>query len=156
MGYEVDYFHARLEWVEGDKGTTCDYEAYDRTHQVKCPEKETMTLSAAPQYRGDETLHNPEELYTSAVSSCQMLTYLALAAFAGIRVLAYTDDAEGILKKDGSKRWLTQIILRPKILISKQQDSEKALALVQKAHEQCFIASSVKTEIVNQPEVIVA
>ncbi len=156
MGYEVDYFHARLEWLEGEKGTTCDYQSYDRTHQVKCPEKEAMTLSAAPQYLGAINLHNPEELYTTSISSCQMLTYLALAAFAGIRILAYTDDAEGILKKDGSKRWLTQIILRPKILISKQEDNEKALALVQKAHEQCFIANSVKTDIVNQPEVIVA
>ncbi len=156
MGYEVDYFHARLEWIEGDEGTTLDYGTYGRNHLVKCPEKPAMTMSAAPQYKGDPTRHNPEELFTASIASCQMLTYLALAAFAKIRVLAYTDDAEGILKVDEHKiRWVTRVVLRPKILITKEEDRNKALALVEKAHKQCFIANSVKTEIVNEPEIIV-
>lgn len=157
MGYEVDYFHARLEWVEGNNGSTLNYDSYGRTHTVKCPEKAVISMSAAPQYKGDPQFHNPEELFTASIASCQMLTYLALASFAKIRVLAYTDDAEGILKADDNKvRWVTQVVLRPKILIEKESDREKALALIEKAHRQCFIASSVKTEITNEPEIIVA
>lgn len=157
MGYEVDYFHARIEWLEGNEGTTLDYGAYGRAHRLKCPEKADVQMSAAPQYKGDSTFHNPEELFTASIASCQMLTYLALAAFAKIRVLAYTDDAEGILKADARKiRRVTQVVLRPKILIAKQADSENALALVERAHKQCFIANSVTTEIVNEPEIIVA
>jgi len=155
MGYEVDYFHARLEWVEGDSGTTLDYGAYSRTHHVKCPEKTEIVMSAAPQYKGSPILHNPEELFTASIASCQMLTYLALAAFTKIRVLAYTDDAEGILKVDNrKKRWITRVILRPKILISEESDPEKALSLVDRAHKQCFVASSVNTEIINEPEIL--
>ncbi len=157
MGYEVDYFHARLEWVEGDEGSSLDYDSYGRTHTIKCPEKPAIKISAAPQYKGDPALHNPEELFTASIASCQMLTYLALAAFAKIRILAYTDDAEGILKADDKKvRWITQVVLRPKILIEKESDREKALSLIKKAHQQCFIASSVKTEIINKAEIIVA
>lgn len=156
MGYEVDYFHTRLEWIEGDTGTTLDYGNYSRAHTMKCPEKPAMILSAAPQYKGDAALHNPEELFTAAIASCQMLTYLALAAFSKIRILAYTDDAEGILKADNrKKRWITRIILRPKILITKESDREKALELVAQAHNQCFIANSVKTEIISEPKIIV-
>lgn len=156
MGYEVDYFHTRLEWIEGDDGTTLDYGAYSRSHTMKCPEKPAMTLSAAPQYKGDAALHNPEELFTAAIASCQMLTYLALAAFNKIRILAYTDDAEGILKEDNrKKRWITRVILRPKILITKESDREKAVELVIQAHNQCFIANSVKTEVISEPEIIV-
>ncbi len=157
MGYEVDYFHARLEWLEGAQGTTLDYGAYGRSHLLKCPEKTVISMSAAPQYKGDPALHNPEDLFTASIASCQMLTYLALAAFAKIRILAYADDAEGILKADDRRvRWVTQVVLRPKILITKETDREKALALVEKAHKQCFIAQSVKTEVINEPEIIVA
>ncbi|VAX30021.1 hypothetical protein MNBD_NITROSPIRAE01-2109 [hydrothermal vent metagenome] len=157
MGYEVDYFHARIEWLESDEGTTLDYGAYSRSHRMKCPEKTEIVMSAAPQYKGDASFHNPEELFTASIASCQMLTYLALAAFSQVEVLAYTDDAEGILKVDSrKKRWLTQVILRPKILITKESDREKALSLVERAHKQCFIASSVNTEIINKPEILIA
>lgn len=157
MGYDVDYFHARLEWLESDEGSTLDYGAYSRTHHLKCPEKKEIVMSAAPQYKGNSTLHNPEELFTASIASCQMLTYLALAAFSEIRILAYTDDAEGILKVDNrKKRWITRVILRPKILITKESDREKALSLVERAHKQCFIASSVNTEIINEPKILIA
>ncbi len=150
------YFHARLEWTEGEKGSTLDYQAYSRSHQVTCPGKISLAMSSAPQYLGDPQRLNPEELMTMAVSSCQMLTYLALASGAGIRVLAYTDEAEGVLEKKDRKMQMTRMRLRPKILVPAGTDGEKALALVEKAHAQCFIANSIKADIVNQAEIVFA
>ncbi|MFQ5779886.1 MAG: OsmC family protein [Nitrospiria bacterium] len=152
---EEHFFHTRLEWTEGEGGTTLDYEAYRRSHRAKCPEKPPIEMSAAPQYLGDPDRLNPEELFTASLASCQMLTYLALAAFAGIRILSYTDEAEGVLAKKERKMQMVRILLRPKIVVAEGTDREKALALVQKAHAQCFIANSVTTEAVIQPNVVV-
>ncbi|MFQ5598552.1 MAG: OsmC family protein [Nitrospiria bacterium] len=150
------YFHTRLEWTEETGGSTLDYQSYNRSHLIKIPGKAPMRLSAAPQYLGDPERLNPEELFTMALSSCQMLTYLALASGAGIRVLAYTDEAEGILKKQDQKMRMACVLLRPKILVSQGTNTEKAMALVEKAHAQCFIANSVTSEIVHRPEIVLA
>ena len=150
------FFHARLEWVEGEEGTTLDYEAYRRTHIVKFPGKPSIALSAAPHYHGNPQQVHPEELLTASLASSQMLTYLALATGAGIRVLAYTDEAEGVVSEKHQMVSISRVYLRPKILVVTGTDPEKGLALVQKAHTQCFIAHSVHAEIIIQPEIIVA
>jgi len=149
------FFHTRLEWAEEAGRSTLDYERYPRSHRVHCPEKPPIEMSAAPQYQGDSNRLNPEELFTASIASCQMLTYLALASFAGIRVLSYTDEAEGILAKKERKMQMVRVILRPRIVVVEGTDKEKALALVQKAHAQCFIANSITTEAIIQPNVVV-
>jgi len=95
-------------------------------------------------------------LLTASLVSSQMLTYLALASSAGLRVLAYTDEAEGIVSEHQKKISLRRIYLRPKILLAGGSPREKGLALVQKAHEQCFIARSIRAEVFIQPEIIIA
>lgn len=150
------FFHARLEWVEGEEGTTLDYEAYRRTHIVKFPGKPSIALSAAPHYHGDPEQVHAEELLTASLASSQMLTYLALATRAGIRILAYTDEAEGVVSEENKVVSMRRIYLRPKILVVAGADREKGLALVQKAHAQCFIANSIHAEVIIQPEIIVA
>ncbi|HIE65591.1 MAG: OsmC family protein [Nitrospira sp.] len=149
------FFHTRLEWAEGEGRTTLDYESYPRSHRVLCPEKPLIEMSAAPQYQGDPNRLNPEELFTASIASCQMLTYLALASFAGIRVLSYTDEAEGVLAKKERKMQMVRVLLRPRIVVVEGTDKEKALALVQKAHTQCFIANSITTEAIIQPNIVV-
>lgn len=149
------FFHTRLEWSEVEGQSTLDYESYPRSHQVYCPKKPPIEMSAAPQYQGDPNRLNPEELFTASIASCQMLTYLALASFAGIRVLSYTDEAEGVLAKKERKMQMVRILLRPKIVVAEGTDKEKALALVQKAHAQCFIANSITTEAIIQPNILV-
>jgi organic hydroperoxide reductase OsmC/OhrA len=150
------FFHTRLEWAEGEGQTTLDYERYPRSHRVHCPEKPPIEMSAAPQYQGDPDRLNPEELFTASIASCQMLTYLALASFSGIRVLSYTDEAEGILAKKERKMQMVRLLLRPRIVVASGTNKEKALELVQKAHAQCFIANSVTTEVILQPSVVMA
>jgi len=150
------FFHARLEWLEGEEGTTRDYEAYRRRHLVKFPGKPSITLSAAPHYHGDADQIHPEELLTSALASSQMLTYLALACASGIRVLAYTDEAEGVVSEHQKRVSLRRIRLRPKILLASENNQKEALSLVQKAHAQCLIAHSIQAEVRIQPEIMIA
>ena len=84
-------FRARLVWSKGGQGSELG------NHRVEFGGRPALEISAAPQYRGDPSKLNPEELFLASLASCQMLSYLALASRAGIEVLAYEDGAEATL-----------------------------------------------------------
>ena len=113
-----------------------------------------IEMSAAPQYRGDPTKLNPEELFLASLTSCQMLSYLAFASRAGIEVLAYDDEAEATLAIADRKMRITEVELRPRITIGAGADEARARSLVESAHEACFIANSVACAVRTHAEVI--
>ena len=97
---------------------------------------------------------DPEEALAAAVSSCHMLWFLVFAAAKGYVVDRYDDDAEALLAKaEDGKYAVTQIVLAPKVTIRGplQPSPEEFDALHHQAHEECFIARSVKSEIVLRP-----
>ncbi len=106
--------------------------------------------SVVPAPWSDPTAVDPEEALVAAIASCHMLTFLYLAGKAGLVVESYDDRAVGYLtKQPGGVPWVSRAELRPRIRFSGREPSAEELAeLHHKAHEQCFIAQSVKTEIV--------
>ncbi len=92
---------------------------------------------------------DPEEAYVAAISSCHMLTYLYLAYKAGIEVASYQDDAVGVMtKNERGVEWISRVVLRPRIEYAGGPPApERVEQLHHAAHEQCYIANSVKTEI---------
>ena len=114
----------------------------------------TLDLSGAPQYRGDPSRLSPEDLFVAALSSCQMLSYLALAGRAGVTVLAYDDHAIGTLSIADKKMRMTEVVLHPRITLAGGADAAKALALVDTAHENCFIANSVACAVRIEPAIV--
>jgi organic hydroperoxide reductase OsmC/OhrA len=103
-----------------------------------------------PKPWSDAAAVDPEEALVAAASSCHMMSFLWAAAKAGFSVASYRDDAEGTLAKNADGRYaITRIALRPKIVFTGKQPSAEALqALHHEAHEECYIANSLKTEIV--------
>lgn len=98
----------------------------------------------------DPTCVDPEEGFIASLSSCHMLFFLGLASKAGYLVDIYIDSAEGhMAKNELSKVALTSVTLRPKVIFSgsKQMTESAFQSLHHEAHESCFLASSVKTEI---------
>ena len=97
---------------------------------------------------------DPEEAYIASVSSCHMLTFLYLAGRAGFAVEQYIDEAVGVMAK-GENRvpWVSKITLRPQITYAgdKTPTPEESEQLHHHAHEQCFIANSIKTDVVVEP-----
>ena len=94
---------------------------------------------------------DPEEAYVAAISSCHMLTFLFLASRQGFQVESYRDEAVGIMTKGvGGVPWVSQVTLHPSIVYAEERAPapEASAQLHHLAHEQCFIANSVKTEIV--------
>ncbi|MBI4568204.1 MAG: OsmC family protein [Planctomycetes bacterium] len=126
------------------------YETYDRTHVVRFDGGVEVKGSATAQYLGRAEHVNPEELLAAALSSCHMLTFLALAARGGLIVDGYDDAAVAILEKnEKGKLAVTRITLSPLVGFGgAQPDAEKVKALHDKAHANCMIANSLACRMV--------
>lgn len=152
--HPVHRYRVRAMWA----GTTRDgYDAYPRDHTVSAPPAAgELQLSGDPAFLGDAHLLNPEQLLVAAAVSCQLLSFLAVAARARIDVVGYADDAEGVMAEDETPMSITRIVLRPQISIVGDADEARVRHLVEVAHRECFIANSLKTEIVIEPTITVA
>lgn len=123
-------------------------ETYTRDHTVVWGTGQSGQVSAAPEYRGNPTLPNPEELLVGALCSCHMLTFLAVAARKRHVVLSYTDNAVGTLAKDDrSLLCVTEVVLHPVVTFETPVDAETLAQLHEAAHRGCFIANSVRTAV---------
>ena len=139
-----------VAWDRG--GADFTYETYSRSHVVTFGGGVSIPASAAPEFRGSPERVNPEEAFVAALSSCHMLTFLALAARKRLVVESYRDDAVGILdKNEAGKLAMTQVTLRPVVRFAEPVAREVLDKLHHQAHEHCFIASSVKTEVRVEP-----
>jgi organic hydroperoxide reductase OsmC/OhrA len=136
--------HIRLTWDKGDTAFT--YNEYPRNHAIAFKNgQETMIASAAPAYKGDASKADPEDLLVASLSSCHMLSFLAIASKKKVTVTSYEDDAVGFLENDKGVLWITCVILRPRVTCD--ADAGLLAEIHHLAHEACFIANSVKTEI---------
>jgi organic hydroperoxide reductase OsmC/OhrA len=141
-------FSTRTTWARGAVDFT--YDTYSRSHELEMGSGLTVPMSAAPGFLGDATRVNPEELLVGALSSCHMLTFLAIAAKKRFVVDAYDDNASGVLDKgDDGRLAVTAVVLRPKVRFAgdRQPTADELSALHASAHRGCFIANSVKTEV---------
>ncbi len=143
---------AQLSWSRGD--TPFTYETYPRDHVLCFAGGVEVPASAAPAYQGSPDRVDPEAALVGALSSCHMLTFLALAARKRLVVDEYTDDAVGHLEKnEDGKLAVTRATLRPKVTFAKGSAPTPAEIerLHHLAHENCFIANSVKTVVRVEP-----
>ena len=107
-------YKARLIW-DGNLGTgTTSYTGYGRKYRLQIEGKPELVGSADPMFRGDGNVYNPEDLFVAALSSCHLLSYLALCARNGVKVVGYEDDAVGTMsiRPDGSGKF-EEVTLRP-------------------------------------------
>lgn len=126
------------------------YESYNRDHDWTFDAGVTVRASAAPAYLGSESCVDPEEAFVASLSSCHMLTFLAIAAKKRFVVDSYQDHAVGVLDKDTSGRLaIVRVTLRPEVAFGgeKTPTSAELQRLHEQAHHACFIANSVKTEV---------
>ena len=154
--HEAHRFECRLVWTGAMKGTTSSYEGYSREYRIDFQGKPSLKGTAAPAFRGDPALHNPEDLLVAALSGCHCLSYLALCAKGGIQVASYEDEVYGTMSRVDGVVKFTEVVLHPKVTIAPGGDSEKAIALHERAHAICFIASSVNFPVRHEPTISVA
>jgi organic hydroperoxide reductase OsmC/OhrA len=143
---------ATIAWKRGTKDFT--YETYTRDHKWTFEGGIEVAASSAPAFQGNADLVDPEAALVAAASSCHLLTFLALAARKRFVVESYDDAAVGVLEKNAEgKMAVTRIALRPRVAWGgeKKPSPEDVERLHHQAHEHCFIANSVKSEITVEP-----
>jgi organic hydroperoxide reductase OsmC/OhrA len=134
--------------------TGAGYEAYDRTHSAETvPPTVALELSSDPAFRGNAKLLDPEQLFVLSASSCQLLSFLAVAARARIDVVEYEDEACGVMPDEPRPMRVTEIVLRPRIVVRGDVTEARIHHLCEVAHRECFIANSVTTDIRVEPTI---
>ncbi len=135
------------------RGSTATPE-YTRDAEATAAGKHALQVSSAAEYAGTVTRWNPEDLLGSALATCHMLTFLALASKTKLVVTAYEDHAESILDTVEKVTKVTEIHLKPTIRVARGTDAGKVVELFHKAHKYCFVANSITCKVVMAPRVV--
>ena len=149
---------ASVHWQRNDGEVFTD-QRYSRRHELRFDGGAVVPGSSAstsePLPWSDPSAIDPEEMLVASIASCHMLWFLSLAAKAGYVVDRYHDAATGVMTKNAAgKLWVSQVTLRPQVTFAQGRgptpDAQDALH--HKAHEECFIANSVKSEVRCEPQ----
>ncbi|UXH79247.1 OsmC family protein [Roseateles amylovorans] len=150
-------YTAEIIWERG--GRKFSDNLYSRKHTLRFDGGISIPGSSSPLVvplpYSEPNAVDPEEALVSAISSCHMLWLLSIAARNGFIVDSYHDRAVGIMTpNERNKYWVSSVTLHPRILFSGDQMPSKAKieAMHQEAHDECFIANSVKTDIQIRPQ----
>jgi len=158
LGYNsrMSDYTATIAWIRNGESFTDN--KYSRAHTwafdggIVVPASSSPHVVRLPFSRAEAV--DPEEAFVAALSSCHMLTFLWIAAGRGFVVDRYDDTAVGRLAKDaGGALSMTSVILRPRIVFAgdRRPTAAEQQAMHHEAHEQCFIARSVKTDVRCEP-----
>jgi organic hydroperoxide reductase OsmC/OhrA len=149
---------ATIEWTGAASAADFVKLRFSREHRWTFDGGLTVSASASPSVVPSPWSNpqgvDPEEAFVASISSCHMLTFLFVAAKAGFAVAHYRDEAVGVMTKTPQGvAWVSRVTLSPQITYAgdKQPSAEDIARLHHAAHEGCFIANSVKTEIVVGP-----
>jgi len=153
---QLSEYTATIKWQRDSQDFLDDN--YSRGHTWEFDGGLHVPASASPQNvplpKSVAENVDPEEAFVASLSSCHMLFFLAAARHKGYMVDKYTDCAIGYLaKNDQGRLAMMKVVLRPKVVFSGDTWPTKVQIdeIHQQSHEQCFIANSVKTEIITEP-----
>jgi organic hydroperoxide reductase OsmC/OhrA len=144
---------AKVEWLRATDEAFTDLR-YSRAHSIEFDGGARIAASSSPHVvkvpYSDASAIDPEEMFVASVASCHMLWFLSLAAQQGFRVDRYVDEAEGVMAANSrGKQAITRITLRPHVAFggARQPSAGEIDTLHHMAHEECFIANSITTEV---------
>lgn len=152
----MSQYTAQIHWQRKEQNFTDN--KYSRAHVWRFDGGAEVRASAAPAVvkppMSDPAGVDPEEAFVASLSSCHMLWFLAIAGKKGFVVDDYLDDAVGTLERDADGRtWMTRVTLRPAIRFAgeRQPTAADLEAMHHEAHDKCYIANSVKTDVRVEP-----
>lgn len=134
---EPHYFNVNLSWISDRKG------------EISSPEleKEIEVATPPPFQKGVEGIWSPEHLLTAAVNSCFMTTFLAVAENSKLEFELFDCKAKGKLEQVDGKFLMTEVILEPTLVITKEADKDRAERILQKSEAACLISNSIKSKV---------
>ena len=138
----VFYYETDIDWRTEKRG------------QLSGPGLPSFTVGAPPEFKGHEGQWTPEHLLVASVNSCFMLTFLAIIENSKIAVISFSSTARGKLEKaEGAGYQITEIVIKPRVVIESAQDLVRMARVLEKTKESCFVTNSIKSAVKIEPEV---
>ena len=138
--YKSFRYNNHLVWSSGRRGRS------------SAPGKPEMNVGSPPEFRGEPGVWSPEELLVGALNACLMLTFAWLAQNKGVRFVAYDSAAEGLLENVDGKYRITEVGVRPSVVLKSQADLEAARTIMNEVEKNCFISNSITAEVKLVPQ----
>ena len=149
-------YDVRTLWSAGPGGAPKSHESFSRANRIEIAGKPVIEGTSDPAFHGDPARHNPEDLLVASLSSCHMLWYLVLCVGRKIPILAYEDEAYGIMGETPRPGRFVEVVLRPKVTVAKGADKTLAAKLHERAHAECFVANSVNFPVRHEATIMEA
>ena len=140
----VHYYNTEVTWESGRRGI------------LSAPDLNKITVATPPEFpKGEPNTWSPEHLLVAAVNSCLMTTFLAIAENSKLDFISFTSYGTGKLEKVEGKYVISEIELKPKVILKNLKDKDRALRIIEKSEAACLISNSVKSKIILSPEISV-
>ncbi len=139
---KAGYFATDIHWVSARQG------------RLEAKDLPAILVDAPPEYKGQGKGWTPEHLLVASVNACFMLTFLAITENSKLGLESFASSAVGKLAKvQGAGYQVTEILIKPKVVLSSSQDLTRVPRMLEKAKENCFVSNSIKSEVKLEPEV---
>ncbi len=144
---EAHFYNVNIEWNTDRKGVMCSPEL--NQGQNNCVE-----VATPPEFnKGIPGIWSPEHLFTAAVSSCLMTTFLAVAENSKLNFTQFSCRSKGKLEQQDGKYWMSEVLLEPEVTITDEKDYDRAMRVLQKAEAACLISNSIKSKVTMNPHI---
>lgn len=118
--------------------------------------KDTFRVASPPEFKGEEGVWSPEDLFVAAVEACTLTTFAAFALRSNLPVVSYRSTAEGLLEFHEGKYQFTKIYVRPEIVVENAEAVAQTEKAIHDAHEKCLISNSIHAQVILEPTIKVA
>ena len=146
---EPHYYNVDVNWNTDRKGIMCSPEL--NTEAGNC-----LEVATPPQFpKGIPGIWSPEHLFTAAISSCLMTTFLSIAENSKLSFTSFNCNSRGKLEQVDGKYMMSEVVLEPTVTITDERDREKAERILHKSEAACLISNSVKSKIIMYPSIVV-
>ncbi|MEQ8471898.1 MAG: OsmC family protein [Marinoscillum sp.] len=144
---EGHYYNVDINWNQGRQGMMCSPDlGQSQNHCIE--------VATPPEFRkGVPGIWSPEHLFTAAVSSCLMTTFLAIAENSNLEFVDFSCVAKGKLEQVNGKYLMTEIILEPTVVIADERDTERANRVLRKSEKACLISNSIHSKVIMIPNI---
>jgi len=137
------FYETEVEWRDQRRG------------DLESPGLAPLQVASPPEFHGHEGVWTPEHYFVAAVNSCFMTTFLAIAEMSKLEFVSFDCKAVGKLEKvEGIGLQITEVIVRPKLVIRHDKDLERAQRILEKAEKNCLISNSIKSSVRLQAELV--
>ena len=138
---EPHFYNVDVNWKSDRKGVICSPELNKESGNC-------IEVATPPEFpKGIPGIWSPEHLFTAAVSSCLMTTFLSIAENSKLNFANFVCKSKGMLEKVDGKFIMSEIILEPTVTINDERDKEKAERILQKSEAACLISNSIKSKV---------